>query len=471
VDRDPGRAVTAVFGMGSATLLSAVTVIAAVVLVVEFRHLARAGEWSGDAWLGLLLVAASSSAVNILVTATAQWTETVDPFGQSITAPPAWAHQLQLTLYVLLLIGSVVLVAVKATSRQPLLNVPALIFLLLSLLSGASALLRGDHALRPFYLVFVAVLAATVVAPRGLGVHLGFAAFLAPAAVLCGLFVVVDPGFATLSCGPGKCGLLGFNARGFFDNENAFGMYLALAMPFVYLAFRRVAATLMSGYILFLVLLSGSRSASLAAAVTFVVLVIVRPDLRRPSFSRTRATVLYGTLGAAAVLGMVLPFTAQDRTSYTGRAYLWTLARQMLSQGSSSLFGFGALGWENVRKAGLIDFSAVYSVHNEWLQVLFTAGLVGAALLVLGLGLLVRQAGRRHTLVVGCVLAPVLCLAATERPWPIDVVDWLLWTLPGALTCYPLARTAPPLAAPALYEQREGVPTPSVAVPSLGGTP
>ena len=120
---------TAVLDWGSTTLLSAATVMAAVVLVVEFRHVARAGEWSRDSWLGLLLVAASSSLVNVLVTATGQWTETVDPFGQSITALPAWAYQLQLALYVVLLVGSVVLVAVKATSRQPLLNVPALIFL------------------------------------------------------------------------------------------------------------------------------------------------------------------------------------------------------------------------------------------------------------------------------------------------------------------------------------------------------
>jgi O-Antigen ligase len=418
-------------------LVAVLTTMALVVVVIELRAAVRAGEWDWRPTLGFLLVAASSSLVNIVVTALGQWTDVHDPFGQTTTTLPAWAYQLQLGLYLTLLVGSVVLAAVRATSTSPVLNIPAVFFLLLSLLSGASALLHGHGALRPFYLVFVAVLAATTLAPRGLGVHLGFAAFLAPAAVLSGLFVVVTPAFAAMPCGIDKCGLLGFNARGFFENENALALYLTLAMPFIYLAFRRVGGALVCAYVLFVVLLSGSRSGAIAGTVTFVLLLVVRPDVRRPSFSWPRATVLYGVLASAVALGVALPYTTQDPTAYTGRAYLWALARQMLSDGTHSLLGYGALGWEDVRQAGLIDFSAVYSVHNQWLQVLFSTGLVGIVLLVVGLALLVAQSGRRYALVVGCVLAPVLCLAPTERPWAIDVVDWLLWALPGALLCYP----------------------------------
>jgi O-antigen ligase len=177
--------------------------------------------------------------------------------------------------------------------------------------------------------------------------------------------------------------------------------------------------------------------------VTFALLLLVRPDVRRPRFSWPRATVLYGVLATAVVLGVALPLTTQDPNAYTGRAHLWALAWQMLSDGNGFLLGYGALGWEGVRQAGLIDFSAVYSVHNQWLQVLFSTGLAGIVLLVVGLALLVAQAGRRYALVVGCVLAPALCLAPTERPWPIDVVDWLLWALPGALLCYPLVERGP----------------------------
>jgi O-Antigen ligase len=410
------------------------------VFVREFMRILRRGELRSGGFLGFLLVAASSSLVDVVVTATDQWTKSRDAFGEVVTTLPGWAYELQLGLYSLLLVGGVVVIAVRGTSRDATLNVPALFFLLLALLSDASALRYGDNPLRPFYLTFLSVLAATVVAPRGLGVHVGYGAFLAPAAILCGAFIVLKPEFATFPCVADKCGLLGFNSQGFFENENALALYLTLAMPFVYIACGRVSGTLLSAYLLFIVLLTGSRSGALSSLVTFALLLVVRPDVRQPSFSWPRAVPLYGVLGAAAAVGVALPLTADDPTSYTGRAYLWGIARSLLADGQSLLLGRGALGWEKVRDAGLIDFSAVYSVHNQWLQVLFSTGLVGVVVLLAGLVLLVVQAGRRYALVVGCVLVPVFCLATTERPWSIDIVDWLLWALPGALLCYPLAR-------------------------------
>ena len=113
------------------------------------------------------------------------------------------------------------------------------------------------------------------------------------------------------------------------------------------------------------------------------------------------------------------------------------LARGELQDPMPLLIGNGAIGWQHIRQAGLIDFSATYSVHNQWLQVMYGGGLVGLGLLIAALALLVKQAGAQYRPVVGCVLAPVLCLAITERPWAIDYLDWLIWALPGALLCVP----------------------------------
>jgi hypothetical protein len=428
-------------GTGSTVLVAALTLFALGVFALELRRILQRGELRGVAVLGFLLVAASSSVVDMIITGTDQWTYSRDVFSEVVTQPPTWAYQLQLGIYALLLVGGLVLIAVRGTAPGATLNVPAVLFLLLALLSGASAVLNGDDPVRPFYLVYLAVLGATAVAPRGRGVHVGYGAFLAPAAIISGIFIVLRPGVSTFACTADKCGLLGFNTRGFLDNENALALYLTLAMPFIYFAFGRRSGSLLSAYVLFLVLLTGSRSGAVACTVTFALLLAVRPDVQRPSFSWARAGLLYGALTCALAVGIALPLTADDPRAYTGRAYLWALARQFLSDGRSLLFGKGALGWEKVRDAGLIDFSAVYSVHNQWLQVLFSTGLVGVLVLVAGLALLVVQAGRRYALVVGCVLAPVFCLAATERPWSIDIVDWLLWALPGALLCYPLARS------------------------------
>lgn len=427
--------------VGSVVLVAALTLVALGVLLLEIRRIWLRGELRGPAVLGFLLVAASSSIVDMIVAATGGWRPSRDVFSEVVTTPPAWAYEIQLGLYVLLLVGGLVLFALRLTARGATLNLPALLFLLLALLSDAAALRNGDNPLRPFYLVFLAVLTATTVAPRGLGLHVGYGMFLAPAAVVSGILVVLKPEVSTFACAADKCGLLGFNTRGFLDNENALAMYLTLAMPFIYLAFGKRNGGLLSGYVLLIVLLTGSRSGAIAALVTFAMLMATRPDIRRPDFSRLRATLLYSTLCGVAAVGVALPLTADDPGAYTGRAHLWMLARQMLSNGQSLVLGNGALGWEKVRTAGLIDFSAVYSVHNQWLQVLFSTGLVGVAVLIAGLVLLVVQAGRGYALVVGCVLTPVFCLATTERPWPIDIVDWLLWALPGALLCYPVARS------------------------------
>jgi O-antigen ligase len=81
-----------------------------------------------------------------------------------------------------------------------------------------------------------------------------------------------------------------------------------------------------------------------------------------------------------------------------------------------------------------------YSAHNQWLHVLYTTGLIGFLLFVGVLALLIWQAGRIYSLVIGCVLLPVFLLAVTELPWPTDSVDWVMWVVPGALLSYPAAR-------------------------------
>jgi hypothetical protein len=88
----------------------------------------------------------------------------------------------------------------------------------------------------------------------------------------------------------------------------------------------------------------------------------------------------------------------------------------------------------------MIDPAASYSVHNEWLQVLYSTGIIGSILFLGALGLLLWQARPKYSLVVGSVLIPVFVLAVTERPWPIDTCDWLIWAIPATLLSYPAVR-------------------------------
>lgn len=430
----------AISGATSAVIL-VVTVAALVVLVGGLRDLLATSGWREGATTAFVFAALCSSLVDVVVSfAGPQWTVTLDAYGNVLTALPGWASQVQRGFYLVVLVGCMVTIVVRAARPGTSVNVPALLVFLTAALSGWSASLHGDEPLRPYYLVTLAILAATSLAPRGAGVVVGLGTFCALAALCAGLTAVVVPDFSTFSCGPGKCGILGFNFRGFLDNENALALYFSLGMPFVYLTFGWLRGWLLSSYLLFLVLLSGSRTGALAGILTYVLLIAVRPDLRRPTASWSRIVPLLAVLSLGLVGGLVLPFLVDDPRTFTGRAHLWILARSSLSSATEWMFGSGALGWQHVRDAGLIDFSAVYSVHNQWLQVLYTTGLVGAALMAAALVLLVRQAGLRYASVIGCVLTPVVFLAITERPWSLDLVDWLSWALPGALLCYPVIR-------------------------------
>jgi hypothetical protein len=177
-----------------------------------------------------------------------------------------------------------------------------------------------------------------------------------------------------------------------------------------------------------------------AGVVTFLVLILVRPNIRRPTWAPRRTALLYLALAGLFVVGLALPLYTTDPTAYSGRGSLWMIARQALSDPTTLLLGTGIQGWDHVRDAGLISFESLYSVHNQWLQVLYSTGLAGFLLFVTALALLLRQAGRTYSLVLGCVLLPVFMLSMTERPWPIDTADWLIWAVPGALLSYPVAR-------------------------------
>jgi hypothetical protein len=421
----------------SVGLITTATVVAFVVFVWQLRKVIRAGEWSPTATMAFLLMLLAISLVDIIVTYTKQWNIEISPFKDSVISYPNWADKVQLAFYILILLGSAGIFVGRLGRSNSTINIPALLFLLVTLISAASAIGHGDNPFTHQYLLYVAVAAATIVAPRGLGIHIGHATMAVLASVAAGLTVLVNPGFAALQCTGDKCGVLGFVFRGILENENALALYLALAMPLVYIAFEGWAGAALVTYMAFLVALTGGRTGTIAAFVTYALLLIVRPSLRDTRHAPWRAVLLYSVLGLAFVIGLALPFVENDPSALTGRVYLWMTARSAFTGLPALLSGMGSTGWQHVRDAGLIDFSAVYSVHNEWLQVLYSTGLCGSIVVAAALIVLMWQAGKTYRLVLGSTIAPAICLAIAERPWSLDVVDWLLWALPAALLSFP----------------------------------
>jgi hypothetical protein len=426
----------------TSNMIVAISVIALLVFLSALRKVLRRGEWSGTATLAAVIATCTHASVDVVVTYLGKWEKVTNVY---LNMPWVWSgswHQVwrALSLALGVVVAGVFLVRVQR--RDVTLNTPAVLLVVVGLISFGSSVLHGDNPFRPVSMVYVGLLVACVVAPRGLGIHVGMATcctFVALASGFTFLKFIAQHGFGVSPCTPDKCGILNFDFSGVMENENGFAIYLTLAMPFVYIAFRSWEGVTLCAYLLGLVLISGSRSGAFAAVITFLALVLLRPNIRRPSAAPIRSWMVYLGLAAAFIVGIVVPFAPHDPTAFTGRAYLWTLARQALSDPADLWYGTGVRGVQHLSDTGQLVLP-VYSVHNQWMQVLFSTGLIGFVLFLIALALLLWNARAAYSLVIGSVLVPVFVLSVTERPWPIDSLDWLTWAVPAALLSYPAIR-------------------------------
>jgi len=424
----------------TSAIVVALSAIALVVLLSALRKTIKSSEWDSAALLGALSVVLFS-AVYVVLTYSNGW-DLVTEQNQDLELKPRWGNYLIMVGGGMLAVVCAVIFlrAVRRNRFSNIWNPAAVLALALVIVSVVSTVLNGDNPIRPATALMLVVLAACTVAPRGLGVHVGIGTICVIAAIASGFAIVIHKDFSVMPCPWDKCGVLGFQFRGIFHHQNTFAIFLTLAMPFVYIGFASWEGPVLSAYLLGLVLLSGSRSATAAAVLTFVVLMVVRPSIRAPAWAPKRAIPLYLVLTLAFVAGLAMPFVINDPDFLTGRGHIWMLARDQVLHPAAFFQGFGMLAWKHVVDAGLVHISASYSVHNQWLQVLYSTGLIGLLLFVCVLALLIWQGGLTYSLVIGCVLLPVFLLGLSERPWPIDSADWVMWVVPGALLCYPIAR-------------------------------
>jgi hypothetical protein len=435
----------------TSNMIIAISVVMLFVFANAMRKVLQRGEWSRTATLAAVIAACTQISVDVAVTYLGAWikTDSVSPDEAPWVLPGQW-HQVWRGLSLLLGLLAAAVFYVRSRRGDVPVDVPAALIAVVALVSFLSSLLHGDNPFRPISLVYLALMIACTVAPRGLGIHVGIGAFCVFVALASGFtFLPFLPGkgFGVLPCTGDKCGILGFLYGGIHGNENTFGMLLTLGMPFVYIAFRSWEGVPLCAYMLGMILMSGSRSSTIAGLITFVALILLRPDIRRPTAAPMRTRMMYLGLAALFALGMIVPFTQQDPTAFTGRGHLWSLARQALADPGTFWYGTGVYGMENLRASGRIAIYA-YSVHNQWLQVLFATGFIGFVLFLAALALMMWNARGAYSLVVGSVLVPVFVLSVSERPWLIDSTDWGVWAVPAALLCFPAVhRTGQPASA------------------------
>lgn len=426
---------------GLVAVLVVLALAAGVVLGAAIRQTIRAREWSSTALMAAAVMIATPSYVGVIVTFSHQWATTVDIHRNVSSTLPAWATPLMRVTLAALLVAAIYTIVIRVRRKDAYVSIPALLIAVVALMSVGSSLLSGDNPFRPYTVVFVVVLLATAVAPRGLGVHLGIGSVAVGFAVVSGLALWLNSSFAAISCNRGeKCGYFGFLFRGVLDNENALALLLALSIPYVFMAFRGWRGVVLCSFMVVLAVMSGSRSGATAAVIAFAVLIVVFPDVRNPQRSRWRWSLVGAVLAVAFAIGITLPFLPHDPSDFSGRAYLWQLALRQL-EAVNLWFGTGVLGWSNMHSTGVVDSSAEYSVHNQWMSILQATGICGLVIFIVAIALLLWESRHEYFAVVGCALVPVFVLAITERPWPVDTMDWLTWVGPAALLCYPASRS------------------------------
>lgn len=216
---------------------------------------------------------------------------------------------------------------------------------------------------------------------------------------------------------------IGFRLWGLGSNPNSTGpLALVLLLLLIWKPFRSHLLQLLGyGTGLAVLLLSQSKTAWLAAVIAFPTLwwgkilynAAQQERLRTAAYpiSSLLRPILFCLLGIAGVSVLIymhlhnsLDTVAQDQqvTSLTGRTDIWAVALETWKQ--NPLFGYGSTIWdESFRHAVGMDFA--YNAHNQFLQSLSSAGLIGLAGLLFYTLLLFLYAFAANTATRGLSLA------------------------------------------------------------------
>lgn len=425
--------------------MNAATLVAVVLGSIAGYHLVRAlhaerSDWTLSSWFvfGLAWLLNAPAAVAKL---TGTYTRTTDLAGRDLILYGGVAQKLQSSLYVLIIALCVVTGTVRLFRRglrTPVWGAPLLVALAV-FIGSYSAQLDGFEFLPGRVVALLAIVLAVVVLQPGKGVALGAATFGVTLGLASALVTVVD---YTLAMAPAaecarKCGEIGLLFAGAANHGNGLGLALVLALPFVLLAFTGRSRLVLAGFLLVLIVATGSRSAIAASGVVVVAALICRPGYgpEGRTQGRNRKTLLI-LLVAGVVTGFVLPFVVDTRGAFTNRGYLWMIAREEIA--ARPWLGAGSEAWAHAYQTGAFGAAAGYSTHNQWIDVLYVGGMVALGLVGVATLLLLARAEGLHSWAALFILLTIAWMGVLERVVSLNGIDWMVWALPAALLVNPM---------------------------------
>lgn len=420
-------------------VLAAGALSALVALVPALRRANALGDLDSSTIL-TFGVAALMTIPAVLVTAEGDFTRRLDVFRELVAVYPSW-YSAAVRLGVLMTgILALVLLTRRLLLGDVRLHVAGLVAVLLWSLAHLSAALHSDATVTPRGLVLLACFAAATVLPRGRGAPLGAGIFAVGLAIASGFAALFRYDEAFVPCRE-ECTPLGAALQGVLPNENLLGVTLVAAMPFAFLGFRGAARYGFCAYLAAMAVATTSRTATAAAVVVFVALLVVRPRLDGPREGVGRTAVAAFVLVGAMAASLLVVQHRWDNTTLTNRPTLWHVASGYIER--SPWFGYGPEKWATLYESSEIPRAAQRTAHNQWMDVLVVAGIVGALVLfVLLTSMILSAEGALPGILLA--MAAVFLVGTTEGAWAIGYVDLLSFSLLALLLTGPVAPESNP---------------------------
>jgi hypothetical protein len=427
----------------------AVTMIMAVAALVALRVLVAAvvqARAAGDLDGSTVLILGMAWLVSLpitIVALTGGLTRQPDAFGDLVAVYPGWYRGA--TSIALALAGGLAaaLLLRRLAARRVPIQAAGLLAILLWTIAHLASGLHDDALLSRRGDVLLLFLMAAAVLQRGRGASVGAGIYGVTLAIASGLLAASRHDIAFVVPCERSCGGLGL--AGVLPNPDLLGVSLAATIPFAYLGFRGGARNLFILYLVGMVLATGSQTAAAAAIATVVGLLVVRPRLDADPRTSRRGVVA-GLLLALAVFGSVTMIERNwSTTALSGRPVLWQVASDQIAR--SPWFGYGPDRWARLYDSSNIPLSGERSAHNQWLDVLFAAGWVGAGLFIaVAAAMLVSSGPARPG--VAIALATIAIIGTAEGAWSVGTLDFLSFSfialiLTGATGRSPLAVARP----------------------------
>jgi O-antigen ligase len=406
-----------------ALLFGGASACALVLLVTAVRTARRAGDLDAASALtfatGLLVILPDA-----LVAATGTLRRSPDVFGDIMAINPSWYDRVdQLALFVLAAFAAILLIPRAASRRSPA-HAAGILAILLWIFASFSSGLHEESLVTPRAVVLCVCLLAATVLPRGRGACVGAAMFGVSLAIASGVLGLFRYDVAFIVPCQGACNGLGLT--GVLPNENLLAVILTASIPFTYLGFRGRARVWLTLYVAGMAIATGSRTALGASLITLVLLAIVRPGLDQGRTPLARMAVVWcGFLGSVAASIYIVRHDWPS-TALTTRPQLWGVAWHYIHE--SPWFGYGPVRWATLYQSSEIPVAAQRSTHNQWTDVLFVAGGVGAALLASLAIAAILSAGQARSAVL-VVLTTISTIGATEGAWSVATIDLLSFSL------------------------------------------